>query len=154
MFCSKCGTENAVTVSFCSQCGTSTAPANAAVSAVTNAAAKSPEEITFTKAIPICFSKYFDFKGRASRPEFWWFYLFTLLVSWAASVVDSSQYLSILFGLAVLFPTLASGARRLHDNNRSGWWQLLSFTIIGIIPLIIWLASKGSDQENRFGSPV
>ena len=154
MFCSKCGTENAVTVSFCSQCGTSTAPANAAVSGVTSAVAKSPEEITFTKAIPICFSKYFDFKGRASRPEFWWFYLFTLLISWAASVVDSSQILSMLFSLAVLFPTLAAGARRLHDNNRSGWWQLIALTVIGLIPLIIWLASKGSDQENRFGSPV
>jgi len=43
------------------------------------------------------------------------------------------------------------GARRLHDSNYSGWLQLLSFTIIGIIPLLIWFIQKGQNEENRFG---
>ena len=98
--------------------------------------------------------KYVDFNGRASRPEYWWFYLFTVLLSWGAMIADSSQILSGLVSLAVLLPSLAVGARRLHDTNRSGWWLLISLSVIGLIPLIIWLARKGNDQENDYGSPV
>jgi uncharacterized membrane protein YhaH (DUF805 family) len=42
-------------------------------------------------------------------------------------------------------------ARRLHDGNRSGWWQLIAFTVIGLIPLIYWLIKKGTEGPNRFG---
>lgn len=110
--------------------------------------------ITFGNAISICMSKFFDFNGRASRPEYWWFYLFTLLLSWGAILVDRTQVLSMFINVVFLPPAFAAGARRLHDTNRSGWWQLIFLTIIGIIPLIIWLASKGSDQENQYGSPA
>lgn len=110
--------------------------------------------ITFGNAISICMSKFFNFNGRASRPEYWWFYLFTLLLSWGAILVDRTQVVSMLINVVFLLPALAAGARRLHDTNRSGWWQLIILTIIGIIPLIIWLASKGSDQENQYGSPA
>jgi len=110
--------------------------------------------VTFGSAISICLSKYFDFKGRASRPEYWWFYLFTLLLSWGAILVDNTRILSLVLNLIFLFPALAAGARRLHDRDRSGWWQLLAFTIIGLIPLIIWLASDGIKEENKYGKPV
>ncbi len=110
--------------------------------------------MTFGNAISTCMSKFFNFNGRASRPEYWWFYLFTLLLSWAAILIDKTEVVSMLINLVFLLPVLAAGARRLHDTNRSGWWQLLMLTIIGIIPLIIWLASKGSDQENQYGSPA
>jgi uncharacterized membrane protein YhaH (DUF805 family) len=44
------------------------------------------------------------------------------------------------------------GARRLHDTDRSGWWQLLMFIpLIGIIILIVWWASRGTPGANRFG---
>jgi len=110
--------------------------------------------MTFGKAISTCMSKFFNFNGRASRSEYWWFYLFTLLLSWGAMLVDRTQVLSTLLNLVFLFPVLSAGARRLHDTNRSGWWQLVMLTIIGIIPLIIWLATKGGEQENQYGSPV
>jgi uncharacterized membrane protein YhaH (DUF805 family) len=42
----------------------------------------------------------------------------------------------------------------LHDTNRSGWWQLLSLTLIGLIPLIYWLASKGDEHANQYGQPT
>jgi uncharacterized membrane protein YhaH (DUF805 family) len=107
---------------------------------------------TFGKAISTCLSKFFNFKGRASRPEYWWFYLFTSIISGGLILVDSTQALAGLFNIVFLFPLLAAGARRLHDTNRSGWWQLISITIIGVIPLIFWLSRKGSDQENLYGS--
>ena len=56
--------------------------------------------------------------------------------------------------LGFFIPSLAVGARRLHDTNRSGWWQLIAFTIIGLIPLIIWLASVGEKKKNKYGQPI
>lgn len=56
-----------------------------------------------------------------------------------------------IFSLIVLLPGLAVAARRLHDKNKSGWWMLIGFTIIGMIPLIYWLATKGTEGDNRFG---
>ena len=112
------------------------------------------QSMTFGNAISTCFAKFFDFKGRATRPEYWWFYLFALLLSWASILVDPSEVLSIIINLVLSFPVFAAGARRLHDTNRSGWWQLLAVTIIGLIPLIIWLASEGKYEENKYGNPL
>lgn len=110
--------------------------------------------VSFTDAIVICFSKYFDFTGRAPRSEYWWFYLFTVLLSWLSALVDSEGIIIIILTLIFLFPSLAAGARRLHDINKSGWWQLLMLTIIGIIPLIIWWASVGKKEPNKYGPPI
>jgi uncharacterized membrane protein YhaH (DUF805 family) len=153
MFCPKCGKENSNDVKFCGSCGANISAPNATAAAVTSASTSS-EQMTFGKSIATCFAKYFDFKGRASRPEFWWFYLFTILLSWGSMLVDSSQVLSMIVNLAVFFPVVAAGSRRLHDTNRSGWWQLIMLTVIGLIPLIIWWASKGSNQDNQYGSPA
>ncbi|MDO5654133.1 MAG: DUF805 domain-containing protein [Brachymonas sp.] len=49
---------------------------------------------------------------------------------------------------------MAVATRRLHDIGKSGWWQLLSFTIIGLIPLIFWLAKEGDHGPNDFGDPM
>lgn len=56
--------------------------------------------------------------------------------------------------LLLLLPSLAVGARRLHDIGRSGWWQLLIFTVIGIISLIVWWASDTSPTDNKYGKPT
>lgn len=107
----------------------------------------------FVTAIKTVFGKYVVFEGRALRSEFWYFQLFTLIVNLVLSAILSP--LSAAFGLAVLLPSLAVGARRLHDIGRSGWWQLLWLVpIIGAIVLIIWWATKG-EGDNRFGpAPV
>lgn len=108
--------------------------------------------MSFSDAIKACFAKYADFNGRAKRPEFWWFTLFIILVSLGLDMVSS--IVSMLFSLATLIPSLAVGARRLHDTNRSGWWQLLWFIpIIGWIVVIIFLAQEGEASDNRFGAP-
>lgn len=104
--------------------------------------------MTFVESIKVCFSKYADFTGRAVRSEFWWWTLFTFLVSVATGLV--SEMVSGLFSLATILPSLAVGARRLHDTDRSGWWQLLWFIpVIGWIILLVWFIQEGK-EPNRF----
>lgn len=104
--------------------------------------------MSFGESISTCFSKYANFNGRASRPEFWWFILFTFLVACACTLV--SEVLAGVFQLGVLLPSLAVGARRLHDTNRSGWLQLLGLIpVAGIIILIVFWASQPV-EPNRF----
>ncbi len=118
--------------------------------------------MTFGNAISTCMSKYATFTGRATRSEYWWFYLFTLLVQWGGSIVSAitmsnneiaSGLFDMILSLAFLIPLLAAGTRRLHDNGRSGWWQLIALTGVGIIVLIIWWASEGSKEANNYGEP-
>jgi uncharacterized membrane protein YhaH (DUF805 family) len=102
--------------------------------------------MTFQESITTCFMKYADFSGRASRSEYWWFILFYFLASAACSII--SQTLGGLFGLAVLLPSLAAASRRLHDTNRSGWWQLIVLLpLIGMIVLIVFLAQESRPAE-------
>lgn len=104
--------------------------------------------MTFGESINTCFKKYATFDGRASRSEYWWFFLFTFLVSMATGIV--SETLSGLFSLAVLLPSLAVGARRLHDTDRSGWFLLLwIIPIVGWIVLLIWFIQEGK-EPNRY----
>jgi len=98
--------------------------------------------MTFQESVTVCFRKYTDFSGRATRSEYWWFFLFIIVVSLATSYVSSA--LSGLFSLATLLPSIAAAARRLHDTNRSGWWQLIVLVpVVGIIVLIVFLAQEG-----------
>ena len=80
----------------------------------------------FIESISTCFQKYIDFSGRASRSEFWWFFLFRLLVLlptiWMPVL---GLIILILASLVLLLPSLSVTARRLHDVNRTGWWMLL-----------------------------
>lgn len=98
--------------------------------------------MTFQESIKVCFAKYADFSGRASRSEYWWFILFIILAGLAISLI--SQELSGLFTLGTLLPSIAAAARRLHDTNRSGWWQLIVLVpVVGFIVLVVLLAQEG-----------
>ncbi|MCU1676604.1 MAG: hypothetical protein JWM93_1362 [Frankiales bacterium] len=111
----------------------------------------------FITAVRKCLSNYATFSGRARRPEFWYFFLFNVLVDIVASVIDSaigtdSQLVQILVGLALLIPGLAVGARRLHDTGKSGWWQLIGIIpIVGWIVLIVFFCTATTPQPNRYG---
>lgn len=91
-------------------------------------------------AVKTCFKKYFDFKGRARRSEFWWFVLFVLIVSSVLSYFGMLSpivgYVSMAFGLAVLIPELAVLCRRLHDTGRGSWWVVLL--------VLLWAGYLGS----------
>lgn len=109
-----------------------------------------------------CLKNYTTFSGRARRKEYWYFYLFQIVLGLGIGVFlgiaglsnDSIDVVSGLLSLAFLLPTLAVGARRLHDVNRSGWWMLIAFTIIGLIPLFIWSVSETKPESNKWGQPA
>ena len=106
--------------------------------------------MNFVDAVKTCFTKYVGFEGRATRSEYWWWVLFLFAVSIVLALLNLGL-VGNLFSLATLLPSVAVGARRLHDIGKSGWWQL-----IGLIPLIGWLvliywAVQPSEGENAFG---
>lgn len=95
-----------------------------------NADERSSEEpMTMLAAIRRCFIRYADFQGRASRPEFWWFALFVLLV--AAALAQLHENAAAIFLIAVLVPFLAAGARRLRDTGQSPWMLLYLLVPVG-----------------------
>ena len=105
-----------------------------------------------------CLKNYANFSGRARRKEYWFFVLGSIIVGFLLGIIGGilrlGDTLGLLLNLALFVPSLAVAARRLHDTNRSGWWQLISLTIIGIIPLIIWLASETKPETNQWGKPA
>lgn len=103
----------------------------------------------FGEAVKTCFTRYAEFRGRAQRPEFWWFMLFLVIVGAAARILGEG--VSALFSLATIVPSLAVGARRLHDTARSAWWLLLWLVpLVGWIVLLIFMAQEGSAAANQY----
>lgn len=109
--------------------------------------------MNFQESIQTCFRKYADFTGRASRPELWWFYLFLVGAAVVTMLVSTTLY--YVFWLGTLLPAIAVTTRRLHDTNRSGWWQLISLVpIVGSIVLIVFLAQPGLPAASDVEAPA
>ena len=106
-----------------------------------------------TNSVISCFNKYFDFETRSSRKEFWYWQLFRILMFLSITFIESLGLSGILFisNFIFLIPEIAVSIRRLHDINKSGWWILLTITIIGIIPLTYFYCIKGDDGANDYG---
>ena len=102
-----------------------------------------------------CFSRAFDFDNRSSRKEFWCWQVFRILMFLSLTFVESLGLKGILFisNFIFLMPELSVSVRRLHDINKSGWWVMLSITIIGIVPLLYFYSLRGDGRINDFGSP-
>jgi uncharacterized membrane protein YhaH (DUF805 family) len=107
--------------------------------------------------------RYAVFKGRAGRPEYWYFTLIWLVIAIVLAFVDGILgtlsmtggigLLSGVFGLALFLPALAVTVRRLHDSDRNGWWCLFSLVpFVGPLLLVVLMVLKGSAGPNRFGS--
>jgi uncharacterized membrane protein YhaH (DUF805 family) len=122
--------------------------------------------MNFSQAIASGFSNYVNFATRAARSEFWFWALFSFIVGSVATFLDFAVFMDFdwetlldaslspfntVVDLALFLPSLAVSVRRLHDIDRTGWWMLLIFTIIGIVLLIVWFCTKGTDGPNRFG---
>jgi uncharacterized membrane protein YhaH (DUF805 family) len=105
----------------------------------------------FVQAIKSCLGQYATFSGRATRSEFWWFFLFQVLVMVATSMLG--DVINGIASLALLLPALAVGARRLHDIGRTGWWQLLLLSGIGFLVLLYWWVQPGEGAGNIYGEP-
>ena len=153
MKCPTCGNDNPADAQFCGGCGTSLDVSTA--NGIGTAASELPN-VSFPKAIKLGFKNYFKFSGRSTRAEYWWWLLFTVLAGIVLNVVNTLTgtmgMLVFLFELAILVPSLALGARRLHDINRTGWWLLLWFVlVIGWIVLIVWAIKRGDECTNKYG---
>ena len=118
--------------------------------------------MTFAQSVSSCLTKYANVDGRAPRSEFWWFVLFQILAGLGLGMVglllglskEGIDGLSALASLALLLPYMAVTTRRLHDVGRNGWWQLISLTIVGVIPMFYWLCKPGDVQANQFGGSI
>jgi len=122
--------------------------------------------MTLSESISTCFAKFATFQGRASRSEYWWFILAVTIFTYLLQIVvgittltDADEGLGAAIGMNIIvwilfIPEISAGSRRLHDVGKSGWWQLIAFTVIGLIPLIIWMARVGDKEPNRFGDPL
>ena len=108
-----------------------------------------------------CLKNYATFSGRATRSEYWYFTLISVLISIIITLFDvmigtyddvsGFGMFSSIFSLALFIPSLAVLARRLHDTNRSGWWFfIVLIPIIGIIVLIVFLCLD-SKEDNKYG---
>ncbi|MEU9774673.1 DUF805 domain-containing protein [Streptomyces sp. NPDC047968] len=99
---------------------------------------------------------YVGFSGRARRTEYWMYTLFNslaTLVLYVAGMAIDTMVPYFLYAVATFLPSLAVSFRRLHDTGRPAWWLLLSFVpLVGGIILIVFLASDGQEEENRYGA--
>jgi uncharacterized membrane protein YhaH (DUF805 family) len=115
--------------------------------------------MTFGEAVKSGFEHYAKFDGRASRPAYWWWVLFAVLVGIAANIIDfaliSPGVIGGLVGLALLLPNLSVSIRRLHDTGRTGWWILIALVpLIGFIVLLIFYLQPSDAVPNQYGPPM
>ena len=129
--------------------------------------------MNFSDSIKSGLAQYASFRGRASRSEFWFFTLFTMLCYIVASIIDNALgttfkipdpvsggmrslgygYAYLLVGLGLFLPGLSVMVRRLHDKDRSGWWYwIVLVPLIGAILILVWFCTRGTEGANRFGS--
>ena len=122
--------------------------------------------MSFADAVKTCFRKYFNFKGRAGRSEFWYFTLFNLLVAGAFYLfyyllqlgLSNSPITIVVIALSwihwygILIPGLSVAVRRLHDTGRSGWlYLLILIPLVGAIVLIVFFTQDSQAGINKYG---
>lgn len=112
----------------------------------------------FVEATKHCLQNYANFSGRASRSEYWFFFLFYILAMITGTLLDNillggNGVFNTLATLGLVLPGIAVGVRRLHDLGKSGWWYLLVLLpLIGSLVLLFWFVQKGQDSTNDFGA--
>lgn len=103
------------------------------------------------------YKKYAEFDGRARRKEYWLFYLLyivsAMILAFIDGIIGTGGLLAGLYILGSIVPFIALTARRLHDIDKSGWWQLIVFVpVIGPIVMLVFAVIAGTSGENRFGA--
>ena len=109
--------------------------------------------MNFLESIQTCYKKFFDFSGRASKSEYWWFQLYNAIIYVLTFVFQGD--LVLLFSILIivnLIPVYAVGVRRIHDSNKSGWLVLISLIPLIGLYIFVLLLQDGSKGKNRFGA--
>ena len=120
-------------------------------------------QVGFLESLSLFFKNYLNFSGRSGPSAYWWYLLWSLIFTILFAQIDSLALdisaedlfsLSSAFALITLIPSISLSFRRLHDIDKSGWWLLISLTIIGIPVLIYWAIKAGDRQENSYGADM
>jgi uncharacterized membrane protein YhaH (DUF805 family) len=110
-----------------------------------------------TQAVKTCLRKFIHLGGRASRSEYWWFYLFVILATVAAQTIDSLIFgfpainesgrypLTLIVSFVLFWPTLSAGWRRMHDTGHPGWYVILpqAIAMAGLIAFMVGVFGFG-----------
>ncbi len=179
MNCKQCGSELPAGATFCTNCGARQEPAQqASQEPQVNYQAPQPNQqppqggyqppqgayqgyntqadvphngsVNFGQAIALFFKNYANFNGRASKSEYWWAFLFNMLLSAFIGMIPI-PFLTGAIGIALMIPGISITVRRLHDVGRAGsyWFMGLIPIAGGIIILIETL--KDSVGDNQWG---
>lgn len=127
----------------------------------------------FAAAVKRFFKKYADFSGRASRSEYWWWTLVSVIIAVVLNIIVQSGVhytaygstagpgtfvggaLLVIFGLATFIPSLALSVRRLHDSNKSGWMILLGLIpFVGGIILLVFMLLGPDPAGQQYDRPT
>jgi uncharacterized membrane protein YhaH (DUF805 family) len=118
--------------------------------------------MTFFEAVSKCYRKYFVFKGRASRSEYWWCFLAAFLFAWPLLLSETSEgswfailsFIYFILTLSIVMPLISAWTRRMHDVGKSGWsWLYIFVPAVGFIVLMRWATKEGSPEANKYGAP-
>lgn len=170
--CHECGAQVAATAKSCPNCG---APVASSAQSAAPQQPAAPQQAGgnqlnnivqgFVASMKSVFTQYATFTGRAARPEYWYFFLFNILLYVILVLPNAMRssyyyynsgpsifvYLYWLYSLVALVPGIAVGVRRLHDIGKSGWYLLVSLIpIVGVILMIVWTIRE-SDGDNEYG---
>ena len=148
MKCSRCGIDNSAEASFCKDCGVS-------LSGYTADGSTRQGMVSFSDAVKLGFQRYFEFKGRSTRAEYWWWVLVFVAAFFAVAVIDGflgmEGILSLILYVGIVIPWLAVMVRRLHDTNKPAWWLLLNIVPFGGIVLLVFFVQASDMRTNNYG---
>jgi uncharacterized membrane protein YhaH (DUF805 family) len=127
-----------------------------AVGMATPMAARPAKMMSLQDSVKTCLQKYVNFEGRASRSEFWWFYLAIGIAGLITGIVDGivfgwgvydPTWLTWILQIGYFLPFLAACTRRLHDHGKSGWFMLIPFYNLYLFII------DGEGEVNKYGAP-
>lgn len=114
--------------------------------------------MTFGEAVISFYVNSFNFRGRASRSEYWWSALYQILFIVVAitvsSIIEIMYFLFLIVLLLSIIPSISVTIRRLHDTDKP--WYIILLTCIpylGALILVYFLALEGTNGKNKFGFP-
>ena len=108
--------------------------------------------MNFQQAVQTCLRKYVDFSGRASRPEYWWFFLAYVILTFVGRLIHEMLYVAVV--LALILPLMAAGARRLHDVGKTAWLLLIGLVpVVGFLVLLYFTVQPSQPESNAYGPP-
>ena len=103
------------------------------------------------ESVRTCFTKFADFTGRASRPEYWWFVLVYVIAVFVGALIH--RFVQGLVVLVFIVPLIAVGARRQHDIGKTGWLLLLGLIPLANFVLLYFTVQPSQPETNQWGAP-